>query len=55
MPKNALNKWENVREFALGLPVKLRDEAAHAYLAGRGMRRIRPGRAGWVRVPLDAR
>ena len=55
VPKNALNKWEKVHEFALGLPVALRDEAAHAHFAGRGIRRIRPGKAGWVRVPLDAR
>jgi len=55
VPKNALNKWEKVHEFALGLPVTLRDEAAHAHFAGRGIRRIRPGKAGWVHVPLDAR
>ncbi|WP_159403690.1 hypothetical protein [Streptomyces sp. NRRL S-646] len=55
VPRSALKKWGKVREFALGLPVKLRDEATHAYLAGRGIRRIRPGKADWVRVPLDAR
>ncbi|MDH6515229.1 hypothetical protein M2164_001708 [Streptomyces sp. SAI-208] len=36
---NALRKWEQAREFALGLP--------GAEPAGYGL-----GRAGWVRVPL---
>lgn len=39
VPRNALKKWEKVREFALGLP--------GAEPAGYGL-----GKAGWVRVPL---
>ncbi|MFF4359449.1 hypothetical protein [Streptomyces sp. NPDC001604] len=39
MPRNALKKWEKVREFALTAP--------GAEPAGYGL-----GKAGWVRIPL---
>ncbi|MEU1475288.1 MmcQ/YjbR family DNA-binding protein [Streptomyces sp. NPDC005760] len=62
VPRNALKKWEKVREFALALPgaadaaephIDTAEAHAHALtVPGAAPSGYGLGKAGWVRVPL---